>query len=28
VPLNAELKVEGWNKPNSVGDMTDEIRCL
>jgi myo-inositol-1-phosphate synthase len=28
VPLNAELKLEVWDSPNSAGVITDAIRCL
>ncbi|HET9680513.1 MAG TPA: inositol-3-phosphate synthase [Candidatus Limnocylindrales bacterium] len=28
VPLNAELKLEVWDSPNSAGVVTDAIRCL
>ncbi len=28
VPLNAELKPEVWDSPNSAGVITDAIRCL
>ena len=28
VPLNAELKLEVWDTPNSAGVITDAIRCL
>ena len=27
VPLNAELKLEVWDSPNSAGVITDAIRC-
>jgi myo-inositol-1-phosphate synthase len=27
VPLNAELKLEVWDSPNSAGVMIDAIRC-
>src|SRR2546428_3701326 len=27
VPLNAELKLEGWDSPNSAGVVIDAIRC-
>src|SRR5437016_4379552 len=28
VPLNAEVKLEVWDSPNSAGVITDAIRCL
>jgi len=28
VPLNAELKLDVWDSPNSAGVITDAIRCL
>ncbi len=28
VPLNAEIKLEVWDSPNSAGVITDAIRCL
>jgi len=28
VPLNAELKLEVWDSPNSAGVITDAIRCM
>ncbi|HEY5520967.1 MAG TPA: inositol-3-phosphate synthase [Candidatus Limnocylindrales bacterium] len=28
VPLNAELKLEVWDSPNSAGVITDSVRCL
>src|SRR4029078_8999309 len=28
VPLNAELKLEVWDSPNSAGVITDALRCL
>jgi myo-inositol-1-phosphate synthase len=28
VPLNAELKLEVWDSPNSAGVITDAIRCI
>ena len=28
VPLNAELKLEVWDSPNSAGVIIDAIRCL
>src|SRR3954468_7910292 len=28
VPLNAELKLEVWDSPNSAGVITDAVRCL
>ena len=28
VPLNAELKLEVWDSPNSAGVMIDAIRCM
>jgi myo-inositol-1-phosphate synthase len=28
VPLNAELKLEVWDSPNSAGVITDAIRCV
>ena len=28
MPLNAELKLEVWDSPNSAGVITDAIRCL
>jgi myo-inositol-1-phosphate synthase len=28
VPLNAELKLEVWDSPNSAGVISDAIRCL
>jgi myo-inositol-1-phosphate synthase len=28
VPLNAELKLEVWDSPNSAGVVIDAIRCL
>src|SRR5512135_872189 len=28
VPLNAEVKLELWDSPNSAGVVTDAIRCL
>ena len=28
VPINAELKLEVWDSPNSAGVITDAIRCL
>ena len=27
VPLNAELKLEVWDSPNSAGIVTDAVRC-
>jgi len=27
VPLNAELKLEVWDSPNSAGVVIDAIRC-
>jgi len=27
VPLNAELKLEVWDSPNSAGVVVDAIRC-
>src|SRR5437764_7756573 len=27
VPLTAELKLEGWDSPNSAGIVTDAVRC-
>jgi myo-inositol-1-phosphate synthase len=28
VPLNAELKLEVWDSPNSAGIVTDAVRCV
>jgi myo-inositol-1-phosphate synthase len=28
VPLNAELKLEVWDSPNSAGVMIDAVRCM
>ncbi|PZS00513.1 MAG: inositol-3-phosphate synthase, partial [Chloroflexi bacterium] len=28
VPLNAELKLEVWDSPNSAGVVIDAIRCI
>ena len=28
VPLNAELKLEVWDSPNTAGVVIDAIRCL
>jgi myo-inositol-1-phosphate synthase len=28
VPLNAELKLEVWDSPNSAGVVIDAIRCV
>jgi myo-inositol-1-phosphate synthase len=28
VPLNAEVKLEVWDSPNSAGVISDAIRCL
>jgi myo-inositol-1-phosphate synthase len=28
VPLNAELKLEVWDSPNSAGIVIDAVRCL
>jgi myo-inositol-1-phosphate synthase len=28
VPLNAEMKLEVWDSPNSAGVITDAIRCI
>jgi myo-inositol-1-phosphate synthase len=28
VPLNAEVKLEVWDSPNSAGVVIDAIRCL
>ena len=27
MPLNIEVKLEGWDSPNSAGVMIDAIRC-
>ena len=27
MPLNAELKLEVWDSPNSAGIVTDAVRC-
>ena len=28
MPLNAELKLEVWDSPNSAGIVIDAVRCL
>jgi myo-inositol-1-phosphate synthase len=28
VPLNAELKLEVWDSPNSAGVVIDAVRCI